>query len=477
MDGLECSEILYSQLERTNRIDAEFYKKKSLYIADILKSMNANPLTTYVDVSDGNHMGISDKFGDEGIPYYRGQDIHNFFIEDSNPVCIDEDTFNGSYMLRSHLKKNDILLSIVGTIGEVSMVSKEDKATCNCKLAILRPHDPKYAALIAVYLKTKYGFDQVDKFKRGAVQMGYLLEDMNQILIPVFSDEFSTVIGNAIARIKWLTERATEQYQLAEDMLLKEIGIEMSSVKSGGVSVKSFSESFLIENRIDSEFYQPKYDIILDAIEAYDSDAKPIDIISEYVFTGECAEEYFAYENGLAHYIRGTDIHSGIVDVDLEHSVDKSNHSKFVSKGDIVTGRVGTIGNFGVISEKLDGAVCSDNVLCFHLPENYLPNVYALYFNSDVIKELTNRMSRGSVQQRLNQETLRELIVPYIKIEIQKKIDMLINKSLLLKRRSEDLLEYAKQSVEMAIEQNESLAIAWLQNKMGQLTKEDDADE
>ena len=145
--------------------------------------------------------------------------------------------------------------------------------------------------------------------------------------------------------------------------------------------------------------------------------------IATYVFTGECAEEYYNYTSDLCHYIRGTDIHDGMVDIDLEHSVIPEKHSKFVSKGDIITGRVGTIGNFGAISEELDHSVCSDNVLCFHLPENYTPNIYALYFNSSAIKELTNRMSRGSVQQRLNQETLRELLVPYINKDIQKEIN------------------------------------------------------
>ena len=117
MDGHECSEIWFSELERTNRLDSEFYKKKSLKIVEFLKRMQAKPLTDYVDVSDGNHMGISNKFTDKGIPYYRGQDIHNFFIENANPICIDENTYNCSYMHRSHIKKNDILLSIVGTIG------------------------------------------------------------------------------------------------------------------------------------------------------------------------------------------------------------------------------------------------------------------------------------------------------------------------------------------------------------------------
>ena len=215
-------------------------------------------------------------------------------------------------MLRSHLKKGDILLSIVGTIGKVSLVSKDNKATCNCKLAILRPYDIKESALIAIYLKTKYGFDQVDKFKRGAVQMGYLLEDMNQILIPEFSNTFAETVAKAVEGIKTLTDSSTRQYSEAESYLIKEIGIDMSSITNGGVSIKSFSECFFIQNRIDSEFYQPKYDKIIESIKKYDANTKSIDEISNYVFTGECADEYFTYKAGLCHYIRGTDIHEGI---------------------------------------------------------------------------------------------------------------------------------------------------------------------
>lgn len=472
MDGHECKEIMFSQLERTNRLDSEFYKKKSLKIVELLKSMHAKPLTDCVNVSDGNHMGISDKFIDSGIPYYRGQDMHNFFIEDADPVCIDEETFNGSCMKRSHLKKNDILLSIVGTIGEVALVSKDEKATCNCKIAILRPFDEKKAALTAVYLKTRYGFDQVDKFKRGAVQMGYLLEDMNQILIPDFSPEMADVVARAVESVKTLNNKSNAQYALAEDYLLKEIGVDMSSIANGGVSENFFSECFNVENRIDAEFYQHKYDEMIDAILLYDSEAKSIDEIAEYVFTGECAEEYFEYQSGLQHFIRGTDIHNGSVNVNAEYSVESDKHSKFVSTGDIITGRVGTIGNFGVISEELDASVCSDNVLCFHLPNGYIPNVYALYFNSAVIKELTNRMSRGSVQQRLNQETLRGLLVPYINETIQKEIDAKIRKSFSLKEKSENLLECAKQAVEIAIDQDEITAIEWLETKINELEVE-----
>ena len=40
MDGLECTEIFLSALERTNRVDAEFYRKYTFEVLNELKKHN-----------------------------------------------------------------------------------------------------------------------------------------------------------------------------------------------------------------------------------------------------------------------------------------------------------------------------------------------------------------------------------------------------------------------------------------------------
>ena len=122
LKGLEISEVLLSTLERTSRLDSEFYSKENIVIDKLLQSKDTKSIGQITKVSDGNHMSISNKFIDSGIPYYRGQNIHDYFIEESNPICIDEQTYNIGYLKRSHLKKGDVLLSIVGTIGGVAML-------------------------------------------------------------------------------------------------------------------------------------------------------------------------------------------------------------------------------------------------------------------------------------------------------------------------------------------------------------------
>lgn len=468
MDGHECTEILLSQLERTNRLDSEFYKKKSLQIVELLTSISAKPITNLVDVSDGNHMGISEKFIDEGIPYYRGQDIHNFFIEDANPICIDEDTFNVPYMHRSHLKKGDILLSIVGTIGEVALVSKDDKATCNCKLAILRPHDVNKAALIAIYLKTKYGFDQVDKFKRGAVQMGYLLEDMNQILMPNFSDALEKSIAKAIESIKILTERSNKQYADAENCLLSEIGIDMSSISNGGISVKSFSESFGNTGRLDAEYYQPKYDdfenYVINYKNGYTTPGKEFDLIKD-----KCLKDLSEYP-----YVEIGDIDIGNGDAlyNIVQTEDLPANAKIMThKGDLVISTVRPYrGAVAILGD--DNLLVSGAFTVLRGKSNYPAQTLQVLFRTKLYKDWLLKYNVGTSYPVIKDDDVLNIPIPVLEDGTHEKIRGFVIASHNTLNQAKELLECAKLAVEMAIEKDEATAIIWLEAKIIELTKE-----
>ena len=471
MDGHECTEIMFSQLERTNRLDAEFYKKKSLEIVDLLKSISATSLTDRVDVSDGNHMKISDKFIEKGIPYYRGQDIHHFFIEDANPICIDEETYNGSFMQRSHLKKGDVLLSIVGTIGEVSLVSKDEKATCNCKLAILRPHNANESAIIAIYLKTKYGFDQVDKFKRGAVQMGYLLEDMNQILIPEFTTALCGCINRAIDAVKSLTDQSNNKYAEAENLLLRKIGIDTTMLTNGGVSVKSFLQVFGESSRLDAEYYQPKYDSLVASIKAINhSELAKLVRITKSIEPGSDA-----YRDEGVPFIRISDISKfGISEPDkyLEVGSEYDNPELYLKKDEILFSKDGSVGIAYKIEE--DSQMISSSAL-LHLEvldkTTIFPDYLTTVLNSDVVQLQAERDAGGSIIKHWKPKEIKEVLIPILDMETQKDIAAKVSESFGLRQKSKMLLEYTIDAMEMAIEKDETNAIKFLDERIKELTK------
>ena len=94
-------------------MDSEFFSKRHLHVAALLKNARKESIADVATVSDGNHFAIADEFVDEGIPYYRGKDaVGHFFIEQCASSFITECAFKAEHMRRSYLAHGDVLLSI-----------------------------------------------------------------------------------------------------------------------------------------------------------------------------------------------------------------------------------------------------------------------------------------------------------------------------------------------------------------------------
>lgn len=251
------SEIPLSALERTKRVDAEYFQPMHLRIAEILASHPGAPITKVAGISDGNHFSISEEFADEGIPYFRGQDVvGHFFIEQASPVLITEKAYSAPHMVRSHLKRGDVLLSIVGTIGETSLVASDAPATCSCKLAILRPYDiaPEYLAL---FLRTAHGRSQIERLMRGAIQMSLLLEDMDQVKVTRFSHEFEQRIAQAAMDARQDLNHAKSYMQQAGQTILCALGLKNWQPPEPLTYTRRASEALAAE-RLDSDYFAPR---------------------------------------------------------------------------------------------------------------------------------------------------------------------------------------------------------------------------
>jgi len=463
MSGLEAVEIRLSKLEFSRRIDSEYYRKSLLKWESMILGQNHTTLSEVANFLIGpfgssydtdNYVEKSD------YRYIRGQDVKPFLLMDTEPRYIEKVDFER--LSRYSLKENDILVSVVGTLGNACIVRDNDiPAIFSCKSTVIRIKEINAHYVIA-YLNSKQGRELLIRKERGAIQKGLNLDDLRLLPIPIFSNNFETYIESYMRNANDLLDKAKILYATAESCLLSALGLQDFTPSTGPVAVKSFAESFGASGRLDAEYYQPMYEEILETIKSYKGGYSSIDELAKYLFTGEYSENYENKSDGLRFYIRGTNMNNGQVIIDDSYYVNPDNFTRFVASGDIITGRVGTLGVFAEICDNIDGAVYSDNVLCFRLPEQYIPSVYTLLLNTKFMRALVERASRGSVQQRLNQETLRGIIVPLIECEAQQKIAHAVQQSFALRHKSDYLLESAKQAVEMAIEQGEGTAISWI---------------
>lgn len=457
------SEVLLSELERSSRIDAEFYAKENLAFLSKLEKFTIQSITNFVRVSDGNHMSISESFSEMGIPYYRGQDIHHNFIENSSPICINEATYSLPVMSRSHLKKGDILLSIVGTIGGLSLVTTNNKATCSCKLAILRPKKGVNPNTIFIFLKSKYGQNQIKKFTRGAVQMGLILEDMDQIKIPNFSIALQNKIEALVSSAFEKLQKSKEAYQTAQNLLLEHLGLKDFNLSVKKVSIKSFADSFGTSGRLDAEFYQEKYERYLKKIQAYPNGCEPIKTACKLKDAN-----YTPKDNQTYQYIELSNIgNSGEItgaSLDLGCNLPSRARRK-VSKNDVIVSSIeGSLASCAIVSEQYYQALCSTGFYVVS-SEKINSETLLMLFKSEPIQQLLKQGCSGTILTAINKDEFLNIPLPLVDVNIQTQIADLIQQSNYLRIKSKGLLEKAKKAVELAIEKDQESALDFIKGK------------
>ncbi len=466
LEGLEITEIFKSDLERTKRIDSDFYSKKNLEILRQIDKKSPKALTEFVKVSDGNHMSISESFSDEGIPYYRGGDIYNFFIEQtSEPLRIPETVFISPNMKRSHLQKGDVLVSIVGAIiGNLSLVRTNQKATCSCKLAILRPKSVN-PELISTFLKSYFGQNQIQKFRRGSGQTGLILEDFDQLLMPAFSVLFSKKIEQVVNFAFQKSQDSQQTYSTAETHLLETLGLSNFEPSAEPVNVKGFKESFLSTGRLDAEYYQKKY-------EEYDTIIKAngfgFALISDEYSLVKCIspkdkDEYNYIEIGDVNVNDGSATYNLITTSELP-----ANAKTEVKRGDLLISKVrSNRGAVTIIDFDAENLIVSGafTVLREKKTSVFSNETLKVLLRTSIYKDWLLQFNIGTQYPVIRDEDILKMPIPKISKEIQESITKQIQDSQKLKNQSEQLLETAKRAVEIAIEQDEAAALRYIEKQ------------
>lgn len=465
---MQYSVVNYSKLERTTRLDGEFYKPIFLEILELLQKVRTKPMTDLCKVSDGNHMSIANYFQEnEGVPYYRGQDINtDFFLENANPVYISDEIYNRGYMKRSYFKNGDVLLSIVGTVGSLSLITDNiKKATGSCKLAILRPSkiSPEF---LSTFLMCRYGNFQIKRNTRGAVQMGLLLEDMDQIQVFIPSNEFEKKVKRLIEKSILLNRNSKSFYSHAEQLLLSELGLLDWKPKHELVFVKNFSKTKQ-SDRCDAEYFQPKYEEIVEAVKEYKNGFDELENlvkIKDKNFTPKESEQYKYIE--LANISSNGEINGYTENFGNELP---SRARRKVQKGDLIVSTIeGSLDSIALVTEDWENALCSTGFFAIN-SDKVNPETLLVLLKTKVGQLQLKKGCKGTILTAISKDELSKIVLPKIDSKTQEQIKEKIVEMYQSKKLSKSLLEIAKRGVEMAIEKDEQEAEKWIKVELNKL--------
>lgn len=452
-------------------MDAEFFQHRHLQLAERLEGQRLEPLNQVAVISDGNHFSISESFVEDGIPYYRGQDVvGHFFIEQAASNAIAREAFDQPFMKRSHLQCGDVLLSIIGTVGETSLVKTGRDATCSCKLAILRPKNiaPEY---LAAYLSSGVGKALSDRWKRGAVQTGLLLEDMDQIPVARFSEGFEGIVKDIVDQSFTMLESSRELQRQAEHVLLHALDLDTWTPPDTLTCERSSREAFAA-GRLDAEHFQEKFVAARRVLQA--AGAKrfiPLPDLLVRLTNGHTPLRH-DLSVGAIPFLCAEQVTDFNIAYECEKRILLEHHQTELARtavrdGDVLFTIKGRIGN-AAIAESVPGNVNINQDVALLRFNDVLPVWYVVaYLNSQFGKLQSEKMATGAINPFLGLFSIRQFEVPEFSGKVMRDIALNTQTHIAVarqaKQRAARLLDAAKRAVEIAIEDSEAVALAYLE--------------
>jgi len=471
LKGLEINIRLKSEafnLFYNSRIDAEFFQKKYVALEDQVTEKEFDILGEIAFVTDGEH-GTAKTFETGYSKYFGARNVLKGILNDNNVDFISKK--HHEKLKKTALKPRDVLISCVGANIGYSAIVPDNIGIGNIvrNVALIRSTSNYLNEYLHAYFLSKYGKQLYYRMNSGNAQPLVSLDYINTISVfrpsSVFQENIKAIITKSIVSIGY----SKQTYIQAENLLLQEIGLQDFTPNREAVNIKSFSESFAITGRIDAEYYQKKYEEVIDKITT-----QPYDKLSNIVSITKSIEPGSAYyeDEGLP-FMRVADFSANGLTVPQKFLNDyfvKENKEKIKNlkpkKGTILFSKDGSVGTAYHLRQDFEG-ITSSAILHLNIKneKHLIPEYLTIVLNSKLVRMQAERDAGGSIILHWRVKEIQDVVVPIIDYTKQQEIAKLVEESFSLKKQSEHLLEVAKKAVEIAIEKNEKIALKFINDQ------------
>ena len=452
--------IKKSELEGAHRLDAEYYQPEYLLVTQKIKNLPfentriSNLLARQI-VTGSTPKKRDCKNDGTDIKFIKTDTLREgqIVFDEADYLPLKESVKN------SELKSGDIIITIIGAthdiVGRVARVFPSDpKMNINQNVALLRPKESSFSSYLSIFLQTKYGREQIWQQSRQTEQVNLNCREVENILVPLPDKSFIQKIDDLVVTSYNFTAESKKIYSQAENLLLEELGLTNFELEEGLWSVVNLSETKKV-NRIDAEYFQPKYEKIIKKI--YKHPTKSIDELSEFV--GHSTQSPYD-QNGnvavLAQKHMKSDLSIDITAFDnyTSENLIKKNDKKFILKNDdILISSAGQPGLTCVWIGDHKNKVIPGSFVTVARPNGEVNPFYVGVFLNTIAGHLQfERDYTGSIQQYVYPVKIRQIIIPILSKNIQQKIADLVRASHEARRKVKELLEEAKRKVEEMIE-------------------------
>ncbi len=477
MEGLEISIVNLSDVlfdNENKRIDSEYFKKQ--YLNFFKNVPNLKPLENFAKegyrvVYENTKIADKEEAIKYNYPYFlQATDLETPFIKQDNLFYVDN--VEWERYPKGRIKKGEILIEVKGKIDKVAIVPDDfpEKTLVTGSLFKLTVNENISKHVLLTYLISKYGVAFKDRFKTNLLISYVSKPDLYRIPVPVFTINFQKEIDKLFGLLFSTKQKSQTCYSQAENLLLETLNLKDFQLSKEPVNVKNFSESFGSSGRLDAEYYQVKYEQVVNRIKSTDYDH--LCNIVKIKKSIEPGSSVYADE-GLP-FVRVSDYNKlGLSKPDKYLTDDFCNENaeqikKLKPKKEtILFSKDGSVGTAYMLREDAD-FITSGAILHLTIKDKnkIIPEYLTLALNSKLVQMQAERDAGGSIILHWRVSEIEKVVVPIIDFDKQREIADLVEESFKLKKQSEHLLEVAKTAVEMAIEKNEETAMEFINNQI-----------
>jgi len=449
---MQTSTIKFSQIE--DRIDAEYYKPEYLETEKIFTKIKSQSGT--ISLSDAlnyvkGYAFESEYYIKEGnVGIYRVSDIENGINFDDIVRVPD---FFWEKFKRFRIQPRDIIMTVTGnTVGKAILMPDEiPQLLMNQNAAVWRTKGKVNQFYLYIFVIAKPFQTKIERIARAGTRPFIGIDILKETFIPIPPQSFQQKIEKMVKGAQEKRKLADEKYKEAEEILNKELGLEDLNLSTQKTFEAKFSET---NERIDPEYYQPKYYKFRKIVKKRADLKRLQDIITKIDYGTVPTSPYVSKEEGIP-YIKGKDVKPNhIVLDDLDYLHKGTRHligDKIVKENDILITQMGTVGDAAVIPKEAKDFAFGSFILRIRLKDFSKTNPYyiAAIINSPVGKlQIFREMRVATVRANTDIPTIKKLQIPILPQSTQQKISSLVQESFKSRQEAQELIDRAKKEVE-----------------------------
>ena len=183
--------VIDKKIDINNRINRNLSEQASAYYENWKMSLTgeAVELSKVIDVRDGTH--ASPKPQDEGYPLVTSKHLFEYDVDLESPNKISQDDYDKTNE-RSKVEYHDVLMSMIGTVGVVSFISRQEINFAIKNVALFRTSQrEELAYYVLLFLKSKDTKQYIKSCMAGSTQQYISLTELRKIPIVVPGEEIN----------------------------------------------------------------------------------------------------------------------------------------------------------------------------------------------------------------------------------------------------------------------------------------------